>query len=126
MRSLVVSIAIGIIMVAGSIFYTQHLENLSEQMLEINESIGRSIHENNFESASIKTEELHKLMDGKRMVMEATGNHEELDEIEMNLFELESYIDAKNSADAAAKCNVLEFLIEHLPKNFKLKIENIL
>ena len=59
-------------------------------------------------------------------VLAATGNHEDFDKIEMNISEVEGYINGGEQTDAVSHCRVLGFLFEHLPKNYKFKLENIL
>ena len=48
------------------------------------------------------------------------------DKIEMNISEVEGYINGGEQTDAVSHCRVLGFLFEHLPKNYKFKLENIL
>ena len=55
----------------------------------------------------------------------STGNHQEIDNIEMSLAELKRYIEGHQKYDALAKSQVLDFLFHHLPKNSRLKTENI-
>ena len=54
------------------------------------------------------------------------NNHAELDNIEMNLAELKRYTEGEAHTDAISKSSVLDFLFAHLPKNYKLRLENIL
>ena len=50
----------------------------------------------------------------------------DFDKIEMNISEVEGYINGGEQTDAVSHCRVLGFLFEHLPKNYKFKLENIL
>ena len=126
MRSLVVSLIIGAAIIWGSVAYTARLESLSKEMLAVNSQIMDYIEHEEWDKADAKIQYLYKFVNERRMAMEATGDHEVLDKIEMNISELIAYNDAEMKADAMAKCQMLDFLIAHLPKNFKLKIENIL
>ncbi|MDD6484598.1 MAG: DUF4363 family protein [Clostridiales bacterium] len=126
MRSLIISLVLSAAIVWGSVIYTGRLERLSEEMLDINSRITECVERGDYGAAREEIYLLCAFMDKKRAAMEATGNHEELDEIEMNISELITYSEEESRADALAKCRVLDFLISHLPKNFKLKIENIL
>ncbi len=126
MRSLFVALIIAFITVFGSIEYTRHLENISRQMIEQNQEIEKDIMSQNYDTASEKTKQLSDFIEEKRSLLDAVGNHQELDEIERNLAELVSFTDDRMHADALSKCYSLEFLIRALPRNFKIKIENIL
>ena len=54
------------------------------------------------------------------------SNKQNFDKIEMNISEVEGYINGEEQTDAVSHCRVLGFLFEHLPKNYKFKLENIL
>lgn len=79
-----------------------------------------------YESAGDEIEKLVQYLDENRTVLAATGNHEDFDKIEMNISEVEGYINGGEQTDAVSHCRVLGFLFEHLPKNYKFKLENIL
>ena len=126
MKSLIISLIIGALIVWGSIEYTSGLEKISGQLVSDSQEVRRFIEDENFEEALLGVEEIGFYLEQKRAVMDATGKHNEMDEIEINLAELRTYTENGSKADALAKCASLEFLFEHLPKNFKLRIENIL
>ena len=126
MKGVVVSLCIAVVIVAGSIFYTNHIENVSEGLVEINNAIMMFLENEDYDSAGNAAAEMTEYLDKKRTVLAATGNHEELDKIEMNISELSGYISGRQQTDAVSRCKVLDFLFEHLPKNYEMKLENIL
>lgn len=126
MKSLIISLIIGALIVWGSVEYTSGLEKISGQLASDSREVRRLIESEQFGEALTGVDEIDFYLEQKRAVMDATGKHNEMDEIEMNLAELRVYTESGNKADALAKCDSLEFLFEHLPKNFKLRIENIL
>jgi len=126
MKSVIIALIIGSATVFGSIVYTNHLEKISVEMIEINKEIEKDIILENFEEASKKSEQLSGFVREKRTLLDAVGNHQELDEIERNLSELVAFTEENMRADALSKCYSLDFLIKALPRNFKIKIENIL
>lgn len=126
MKSVVVSVIIAAIVVAGSLFYTRSLEKVSEELIEINEQISQYIEAEDYSGANSEIERLSAYLDSRRAVLDAIGDHEEMDNIEMNLSELEEYAKGEKKTDALSRCHVLDFLFEHLPLNYKLKLENIL
>lgn len=95
-------------------------------MLEKNKEIETEIVTQNYESATQKTKELSEYVREKRTILDAVGNHQELDEIERNLSELAAFTEDEMHGDAISKCYSLDFLLRALPRNFKIKIENIL
>lgn len=126
MRSVIISTVIAVVMVTGSILYTNNLDNVSAELIKINEQIGESLKAEDFESANADIAKMRDYLEKKRSVLDATGNHTEMDNIEMNIFELLEYSKEGQKADALSKNRVLGFLFEHLPMNYKLKWENIL
>ncbi len=126
MKGVIISLCIAVVMVVGSVIYTSHIDAVSEELAEMNRSIIMALEEADFDAAERETVKMAEYLDKKDTVLAATGNHEEIDTIEINVFELVSYIHGEQKTDALARCNVLGFLFEHLPKNYKLKLENIL
>lgn len=126
MKSVVVSVIIAVIVIAGSLFYTRSLEKVSEELIEINKQVSERIEAEDYSGANSEIERLNEYLESRRAVLDAIGNHEEMDNIEMNLSELEEYTRGEKKTDALSKCRVLDFLFEHLPLNYKLKFENIL
>lgn len=126
MKSVVVSVIIAVIVVAGSLFYTRSLERVSGELIEINKQISERIEAEDYSGANSEIERLTEYLDSRRAVLDAIGDHEEMDNIEMNLSELEEYAKGEKKTDALSRCRVLNFLFEHLPLNYKLKLENIL
>ena len=69
---------------------------------------------------------MQEFVNKKKTTLAVIMDHGDLDKIESGIAELESYILHKIKPDALAKCNALDVLIRHMPKNHKLKIENVL
>lgn len=126
MRSLIVTLIIGSVMVGGSILYTSHLSDCSEQLCDITDEIEELIENNDFDSATDGIKQLNKEVDKFEKFFLATGDHLEMDNIKINISELKSYVEHKQKGDALSKVYVLEFLFEHLPHNTRLRIGNIL
>lgn len=53
-------------------------------------------------------------------------HHEEMDLINQALYEIEMYLRYEKQAETAAKANVLKILLEHIPENERLTLENLL
>ena len=116
MKGVIASAVIAAVIVAGRVAYTNHIDKVSRELGEINDRVMAFLYDGDYESAG----------DENRTVLAATGNHEDFDKIEMNISEVEGYINGGEQTDAVSHCRVLGFLFEHLPKNYKFKLENIL
>ena len=125
MKGVIASAVIAAVIVAGSVAYTNHIDKVSRELGEINDRVMAFLYDGDYESAGDEIEKLVQYLDENRTVLAATGNHEDFDKIEMNISEVEGYINGEEQTDAVSHC-VLGFLFEHLPKNYKFKLENIL
>ena len=126
MKSFITSLVIAAFIVAGSIAYGMHIDNVSSELVSINERITEALEADDFDKAGEITGEVKSYFAQKRVMLGATDNHEVLDKIEINIQELVSYVEGRQKTDALSRCRVLGYLYEHLPKNYKLKFENIL
>ncbi len=126
MKSVIISIAIAALIVAGSLFYTKNLEKVSEELRGINDKVSECIEGGDYFGADAEIDRLTAYFNSRRAVLDMIGDHEEMDKIEMNLYELTEYSRGQKQTDALSRCHVLDFLFEHLPLNYKLKLENIL
>lgn len=126
MKSFITSIIIAVIIVSGSIFYTCYISSLSEEFSKHTQDVYELIEQNRYREASKLTDELIKFMDSKKVLLAATGNHEEIDKIELYLDELSEFIGNTTQPDALARCKSLRTLFDNLPKNYRIRAENIL
>ena len=126
MKSFITSLVIAAFIVAGSIAYGMHIDKVSSELVSINTRLTDAIEADDFDGAGKIVDEVKSYFGEKRVMLGATDNHEVLDKIEINIQELFSYVEGRQKADALSRCRVLGYLYEHLPKNYKLKFENIL
>ncbi len=126
MKSFVISCIISVLIVVGSIIHMEYIEDVSKTMCEYTHKIQLSIESDDFSSAEMMSEELSLLLEKKRCIISSTMDHSMLDSIEKNLAELCAYTNGRQKHDALSKCEVLDLDFRHIPKNFTLKLENIL
>ena len=126
MKSFIISVVIGISIIVGSITFGMYIENMSEEMLDYSGEIKSEIESGDFEIADKKIDELSEFIEEKKIVLASTMNHEKLDKIEETIAELGAYSKSRQWHDALARCEALAFQLEHLPRDYMLKAENIL
>lgn len=124
-KSFIFAICLSITLLVTSIFYNIKLEELSSHLSETVNDITANLHNEDFNSASESAKKLEDEIKNLEVFFASTGNHQEIDNIEMSLAELKRYIEGQQKYDALAKSQVLDFLFHHLPKNSRLKTENI-
>ena len=126
MKSFIISLIIAAIIVGGTVFFTHRIEETSEKLLKDNRKVISCLENDNYKTAHSVTQDMIEFVNEAKISLAIIMDHSDLDKIESGIAELESYIDSEIKADALAKCSVLDVLIRHMPKNYKLKIENIL
>lgn len=113
-------------MIGGCILYMVHVENISERLSQINDQMISYIEKEDYENAAKAHNEVSTLLEDNLIMLAATGNHAELDQMQIYLSQISEYISAKHKGDALAHCKSLMIMFKHLPKNYRLKAENIL
>ena len=126
MKSVIAALILVCAVVVGSTLYTAELIHVSEELSEMNASVKSSLENNYIDNANREIEHMKSYLRNKEPILSAIGDHNELDNIEINLAELEQYTKGENVTDALAKSKVLEFLFEHMPENYRLMLRNIL
>lgn len=126
MKSFIVTIIIGAVMITGSIFYARHLKTEADTLSDITKEIKTAINEDDYKSAAKEIEKLNKRVNKFEKFFLATGDHLEIDNIKIHLSELKSFNKHEMKSDALSKIYVLEFLFSHLPHSSQLRIGNIL
>ena len=126
MKSLIAAFLIAAAMIGGGVVYTQKLDEISKEALSYSQLIAQSLQQDDFSAAMTGVEALEQYVEEKKILMSMILDHTTLDKIESNLAELSGFVEGRMKTDAQAKGNVLEILFKHLPKNYKIRLENIL
>ena len=126
MKSFIVSLIIGITIISATVFFTHRIETVSEKLLKDNRKLIEVLNDENFHQAITLANDMADYVDEKKLSLAIIMDHTDLDKIEMGIAELKGYIEGEIKTDALAKCNSLDVMIRHMPKNYKLKIENVL
>ncbi len=126
MKSVIISALIGFAVILGGMSYSRHIDTVSQKLLSGNREVTELIKSEEYDRALDKLENVSDYLEKKHVVLGSTGKHDKTDEMEMNIAELKMQIKNKSKNDALVTCATLDFLFEYMPKNIKLRIENIL
>ncbi len=126
MKSFVTALILALIIVALGVLHTSKIEMLSAELLGVNERVFESVSQDDFKTANEGIKKIRDIVEKNRMMLTLSIDHSEVDKIEMNVAQLEAYVEEEKREDALSFLNVLETLFIRLPKNYRLKIENIL
>ncbi len=126
MRSFLIALGIGVLLIAGSTFCLWRTTEVSEELAAQNQRAVSLLEGGCSAEAGEELESLVELVNERRGTLEAMGEHDSIDKIETYAAEAKQYAFMGQIADALAKCRSLDILIEHMPKNYQLRWENIL
>ena len=126
MKSLIVAVLIAVTIIFVGIYSTEKLNDMSLYLRDVCEEVGSAIEEDDFQRAGELTDAMEKFVEDNYNMFAASIDHNAVDEIELNIKQMQTYIEQHQKADALAFGNVLLGLFEHLPEDYKVKIENIL
>lgn len=126
MKSFVTALILALVIVVLGVMHTSKIEKLSDELLKANEKISAAVDSDDFKEADLQIEKIRRIVEENRMMLTLSMDHNEVDKIEMNVAQLEAYVEEEKREDALSFLNVLETLFIRLPKNYRLKIENVL
>lgn len=125
MKSLIIAIIISVIIIGGAIFCSRSVENLIGGLLQINQAMMEDIKKENYESASRRIDEISKTVEDNAVILSSYLDHNEVDKIELQIAQIEAYIDEEEKAMALASGNTLGMLFYRLPRDYRVRLENI-
>ena len=126
MKSLIVAVIIASAIIFTGIYSTKKLEDMSSYLIEMCEKTNKEIENDNFEKAEEYIDKIDRFVEENYTMFASTIDHNEIDKIDMNIDQMKAYITHRQKADSLSFGNALLGLIKHLPKDHRLKIENIL
>ena len=126
MKSFWAAVVIAVLLIGGGILFNMNIDHVTEELAEKEEKITALIEKGNFPDAKKEIDELKKYIDDKMIVLASVVDHKNIDEIELCVAEMEGYTKEKSRTEAIAKCKKLEHLINHLPINYSVTLQNIL
>lgn len=126
MKSFWAALAIAAFLIGGGVLFNRNIDTVTREMSEKQQKIAGLIDEKSYEKAEKEIEELTKYIDEKMIVLASVVDHKNIDEIELCVAEIEGYAKEKSKVEALTKCKKLEHLINHLPINYRVTLQNIL
>ena len=126
MKTFITAMVITAALVGGGIWFNYSIDAVADELITECEEITELIDTGDFETAAKGIAEIKEYVDKKKIVLASIINHENIDEIELCISELEGYTESGILAEARVRCKKLQHLLKHLPANYKVKAQNIL
>lgn len=125
MRNVVISLLIFVIMIITMSFSIKYLNKASQNLGELNDEIEENIIADNWDKAYKTSLEFANKWEDYSEKIKLFADHQEIDNIEMELRKLPQYIKEKTKDESLASVHVLKFLLNHIAELEKVKIKNI-
>jgi len=126
MKSFWAAVVIAVLLIGGGILFNRNIDHVTQELGDKQKNIAELINDRKYDLAEDKLEEMSKYIDDKMIVLASVVDHKNIDDIELCIAEIEGYAKEKRKADALTKCKKLEHLINHLPVNYRVTLQNIL
>lgn len=126
MKSFVAAIILVVVIVISSTFYVNNMDRLAGDLTDINMTTYNCILGGKYAEAENSIGEFKEYLDSHKVLLAATGDHEEILRIELAAAELSAYTKDGMYGDALSKCLTIDVMLRRLPANYKIKAENIL
>ena len=126
MKSFITAVLIGVFMISGCILYTNEVEDIADSLKAENKKMIAFLENDDFEGAKRAHASVESHLKDKLIMLAAIGDHEEFDRMEIYLSQVCEYIEEEHKGDALATCEALDIMFSHMPKNYRLRAENIL
>lgn len=126
MKTFVFAMFLAAVTISGGILFNNQIDNVTEAMAEKEHIICVHLIEGDKASALSEIENLISYIDEKRTVLASTIDHKLIDDIEACIAQIRGLAEQGEFSLALSMCRSLEHLIEHLPANYTLSLQNIL
>ncbi|SKA84242.1 protein of unknown function [Clostridium sp. USBA 49] len=125
MKNVVFSIIIFIVMIFCMFFSINYLSKTTTNLQTLNNELEEYIKNDNWEKAYNASLDITKKWQDESRVIKIFVNHQEIDNIELELWKIPQYVKEKTKDEALASVHVLKFLLLHIYDLEKVNIQNI-
>ncbi|MBL4936788.1 DUF4363 family protein [Clostridium sp. YIM B02515] len=125
MRNIIISVTVFLAMITAIFFSIGYLNRISSNLQILNDDLEKYISEEKWDKAYKTSMDFTNQWEKHSKVIKLFVNHQEIDNIEMELWKLPQYIKEKSKDEALASVHVLKFLLKHISSLEKVNIQNI-
>lgn len=125
MKSLVISLALSIIMIIAILYSQNYLNNVSKELGILNDEIEQYITDSDWDKAYESSMKYTEKWKKYSKIIKIFLDHQEMDNIEVELWKLPQYIKEETKDEALASIHTLKFLVDHISELEKPTLENI-
>jgi predicted PurR-regulated permease PerM len=125
MKSISISIIIFAAMILCIVFSTNYLNKITNNLQTLNDNLEEYVSKEQWEKAYNTSLEYTHKWENHSKIVKLFVNHQEIDNIEMELWKLPQYVKEKSKDESLASIHVLKFLLNHITNLEKINTQNI-
>lgn len=126
LKPLIIIIVLTVLIIVGGSLTLYALSSESQRLSDSLSDLEEDIENQNWDTASKKLEELHSKWDKTSSLWSMLIDHYEIDNIELVLSQLVSYVKTQDKNEALSQMSSLKTLIKHIPAKESFNLKNIL
>jgi predicted PurR-regulated permease PerM len=125
MKPLIIIIAFTLLIIVGGCLTLNALNSESQRLNDSLKALEEDIEKQNWEEALKKFEKFHKKWDKVSSIWSMLVDHYEIDNIELVLSQLNSYVKTQDKNEALSQMSSLKTLIKHIPAKESFNLQNV-
>ena len=125
MKNNILVLAIFITMIIAMSFSIKYLNKICSNLQKLNDEMELYITDNKWDKAYKISIDYTEKWEKHSKIIKVFVNHQEIDNIEMELWKLPQYIKENTKAESLASVHVLKFLLNHISDLEKVSLQNI-
>ncbi len=125
MRNVLIAVIAFITMLTLMFFSISYLNKVSSNLQKLNDSLEEYITNENWDKAYKLSIQYTEKWEKYSKIIKVFVNHQELDNVEMELWKLPQYVKQQTKDESLATIHVLKFFIGHISKLEKVNFQNI-
>lgn len=125
MKNILISFTVFVFMLAAIIFSIAYLNKITKNIQTINDNLETYITNEDWDNAYKASLEYTSVWEKHTKIIKAFVNHQEIDNVEIELWKLPQYVKEHSKDEALASVHVLKFLISHISNMEKINLQNI-
>lgn len=126
MKPLIIIIVITAVIIVGGFLTLYALDSESERLDNKLSSLEQQINNQNWDAAADNFKEFHSKWDKVSTLWSMLIDHYEIDNIELVLSKLDSYIKTQDKTEALSQLSSLKTLVKHIPEKESFNFKNVL
>lgn len=125
MKPLIIIIVFTLLIVAGGCFTLYALNSESQKLNDSLTALEEDIEKQSWDEALKKLEKFHSKWDKVSSIWSMLVDHYEIDNIELIISQLTSYVKTQDKNEALSKMSSLKTLIKHIPAKESFNLQNV-